>query len=79
MTGNLKAVNLRTMGKKRVAAAKTPVLKETPFSSADLLSGLWSPEVKRRREKLIAELNAGWSEESERALSVIAERFKSKG
>ena len=37
-----------------------------------------SPEAKRRRAKLLAELNAGWSEESERALSLIASHFFSK-
>ena len=54
-----------------VPAAKGPV-------SLDAHSYHWSPEAKARRAKLLADLNEGWSEKSERALSVVAERFLPK-
>jgi hypothetical protein len=39
---------------------------------------LSSLEAKERRAKLIAEINSGWSEESECGMSTIAEQFLPK-
>jgi len=47
----------------------------TSLSYNDKLADPYSPEVKQRRERLIKEINAGWSEESDRALSAIATRY----
>ncbi len=64
-------------GKGILHDSATSAYAEAPKSPADgsLDANLWSPEGKKRRAKLIAEINAGWSEASEQALSVVAERF----
>jgi len=37
--------------------------------------GVYRPAARKRRARLITEINAGWSEKSERALSAIAKHF----
>ena len=49
-----------------------------PTSQSNARPNPYSPEAKKRRVKLIAEINAGWSEESERALSILADRLEKR-
>jgi hypothetical protein len=50
--------------------------QHTSYFATDADHG--SVEAQERRKKLVAEINAGWSEVSECALSAIAERFFQK-
>jgi len=58
------------------AAAETN--PKTGLSYNDKLADPNSPEVRQRRQRLIKEINAGWSQESERALSGIASQYIQK-
>ena len=58
------------------SAAPTPEAKGLSYSDNPV--NPYSPEAKQRRARLIKEINAGWSEESERGLSLIANRYAPK-
>jgi hypothetical protein len=48
---------------------------EIGYSAQALDVAVHSPEARQRRLRLIREINAGWSEKSETALSKIAGQF----
>jgi len=73
------------MGQKRVSSKDAPeaqALHEsfTPIAGTaakgSVRPDIFSTNARQRRAKLIAQINASWSEKSERALSVIAEQYR---
>lgn len=59
-----------------LAPAAGPAEKVSSFSGGN--PDPLSREAKERRGTLIAKINAGWSEEAERALFAVAEQFLAK-
>jgi hypothetical protein len=62
----------------RDSASGEPFTGAKGLSYSDSPANPYSTEAKQRRARLINDINTGWSEESERGLSLIANRYVPK-
>jgi hypothetical protein len=71
-------LNHEPEGVLRESSSAAPIAGAKGLSYSDNPANPYSPEAKERRTRLIKDINTGWSEESERGLSLIASRYVPK-